>query len=58
MNTITLGITFMEKEKTTSINKQVRDRNTTGMHRWASANGFVLAQGTHQAEEQRENQFK
>ena len=28
------------------------------MHRWASATGFVLAQGTHQAEEQRENQFK
>ena len=26
--------------------------------RWASATGFVLAQGTHQAEEQRENQFK
>ena len=48
----------MEKEKTTSINKQVHDHNTTGMHWWASATGFVLAQGTHQAEEQRENQFK
>ena len=28
------------------------------LHRWASATGFVLAQGTHQAEEQRENQIK
>ena len=28
------------------------------LHRWASATGFVLAQGTHQAEEQRENFFR
>ena len=28
------------------------------LHWWASATGFVLAQGTHQAEEQRENQIK
>ena len=49
----------MEKEK--------KQRRSTGMsmittsqelHWWASATGFVLAQGTHQAEEQRENQIK
>ena len=28
------------------------------LHRWASATAFVLAQGTHQAKEQRENQIK
>ena len=28
------------------------------LHRWASATGFVLAQATYQAEEQRENQIK
>ena len=48
----------MEKEKTMSISKRVDDHNTTGIARWASATGFVLAQGTQQAEEQRENQIK
>ena len=28
------------------------------LHRWASATGFVLAQGTHQAEKQQEKQIK
>ena len=48
----------MEKEKTMLISKLVDDHNTTGIARWASATGFVLAQGTQQAEEQRENQIK
>ena len=48
----------MEKEKTMSISKHVNDHNTTGIARRASATGFVLAQGTHQAEEQGENQIK
>ena len=48
----------MKKEKTTSVNKHVDDHNTTGMAQVSIATGFVLAQGTHQAEEQREIQSK
>ena len=48
----------MAKEKTTSINKQSKIKASQELHRWASATGFVLAQGIHQAEEQRENQIK
>ena len=53
-----IKLVLIESLKWYIINKHVDDHNITGIAQMSTATGFVLAQGTHQAEEQRENQIK